>query len=427
MIEIARPNILLDALEIGVIILDSDFNIKYWNQWLEINTALSGDETMGKNLKDFYPNIDYNVLGRKIRTALRLGSPAFYDASIQNRFIEIPRIKITSSLLKYMQLQVIVSAYDVEQSLVMISIYDISDLHELKLDLSNQMNKISVLNSELKSDKDIIDSNLFIVKVDVRCSILEASSAFLRFFSLEKEAVVGEKLPNVFLDTQCDFSIKKLYQAVLDGQKFSGEVRIFVKDKEVWFDILLSPYIDEFGLGLYTIIFSDITDKKRIELLSVTDALTKLYNRYKFNEEFDNMMSRTHWVDGENSFALIISDIDHFKSVNDNFGHQNGDIVLFEAATVFSKTIRLGDVVARWGGEEFVFLLPNVNKDKALLVAEKLRVELENLSIPIVGRVTSSFGVSLYIKGDTQETIMQRADEALYKAKENGRNRVEFL
>lgn len=427
MIEIARPNILLDALEIGVIILDSDFNIKYWNQWLEINTALSGDETMGKNLKDFYPNIDYNVLGRKIRTALRLGSPAFYDASIQNRFIEIPRIKITSSLLKYMQLQVIVSAYDVEQSLVMISIYDISDLHELKLDLSNQMNKISVLNSELKRDKDIIDSNLFIVKVDVRCSILEASSAFLRFFSLEKEAVVGEKLPNVFLDTQCDFSIKKLYQAVLDGQKFSGEVRIFVKDKEVWFDILLSPYIDEFGLGLYTIIFSDITDKKRIELLSVTDALTKLYNRYKFNEEFDNMMSRTHWVDGENSFALIISDIDHFKSVNDNFGHQNGDIVLFEAATVFSKTIRLGDVVARWGGEEFVFLLPNVNKDKALLVAEKLRVELENLSIPIVGRVTSSFGVSLYIKGDTQETIMQRADEALYKAKENGRNRVEFL
>lgn len=427
MIEIARPNILLDALEIGVIILDSDFNIKYWNQWLEINTALSGDETMGKNLKDFYPNIDYNVLGRKIRTALRLGSPAFYDASIQNRFIEIPRIKITSSLLKYMQLQVIVSAYDVEQSLVMISIYDISDLHELKLDLSNQMNKISVLNSELKRDKDIIDSNLFTVKVDVRCNILEASSAFLRFFSLEKEAVVGEKLPNVFLDTQCDFSIKKLYQAVLDGQKFSGEVRIFVKDKEVWFDILLSPYIDEFGLGLYTIIFSDITDKKRIELLSVTDALTKLYNRYKFNEEFDNMMSRTHWVDGENSFALIISDIDHFKSVNDNFGHQNGDIVLFEAATVFSKTIRLGDVVARWGGEEFVFLLPNVNKDKALLVAEKLRVELENLSIPIVGSVTSSFGVSLYIKGDTQETIMQRADEALYKAKENGRNRVEFL
>lgn len=424
--EITRPNVLLDALEIGVIILDEEFNIAYWNQWLEINTTLSGDDVMGKNLRDFYPDIDYNVLGRKMRTALRLGSPAFYDASIQNRFIEIPRTKITSSLLQHMQLQVIVSTYSKEDNLVMISIYDISDLHELKLDLKNQMDKISILNNELSRDKQIIDSNLLIIKLDEQCGIIEASSAFLDFFGLEKEAILSKKVSSIFLDSQCDFSIKHLYDAIYANQKFHGEVKIYTNTQEAWFDIVLSPHTDENNNKQFTIIFGDITDKKRIELLSVTDALTKLYNRYKFNEEFDNMIHRKHWVN-DNSFALIISDIDHFKSVNDNYGHQNGDIVLFEAANSFSKTIRLGDVVARWGGEEFVFLLPNVSQDKAILVADKIRVELEKLDIPVVGKVTSSFGVTIYRDGDTMEAMMQRADEALYKAKSNGRNRVEFL
>ena len=158
MITITYPNVLLDALEIGVMIIDETFEVRYWNQWMEINTSVRSSDIIGKNLHAFYPDIDYKVLSRKIRTTLRLQSPTFYDASLQNRFIEIPRTKITTSLLKYMQLQVTISPYDVDENLVMVSIYDISDLHELKLTLQSQMEKISELNSELHRDKMIIDA-----------------------------------------------------------------------------------------------------------------------------------------------------------------------------------------------------------------------------------------------------------------------------
>ena len=106
MVTIPYPNILLDALEIGVMIIDERFEVRYWNQWLEVNTSITASDIIGKNLHDFYPEIDYKVFSRKIRTTLRLQSPTFYDASLHNRFIEIPRTKITTSLLKNMQLQV---------------------------------------------------------------------------------------------------------------------------------------------------------------------------------------------------------------------------------------------------------------------------------------------------------------------------------
>jgi len=156
------PNILLDALEHGIMIVDEAFNVVYWNQWLEINTGHDYSNMVGKSLLTFYPEIDYRTLQRKIRTTLRLNSPTFYDASLTNRFIPISRNKISSSLLSTMQLQVTISPYSIEQGMVMIAVYDISDLHELKLRLQKQMEKIAHLNSELQHYKQIIDDNLLI-------------------------------------------------------------------------------------------------------------------------------------------------------------------------------------------------------------------------------------------------------------------------
>ena len=166
------------------------------------------------------------------------------------------------------------------------------------------------------------------------------------------------------------------------------------------------------------------TDKKRLELLATTDPLTKLYNRYKFGEIFDITLMREHWKTG-NSFAIVMADIDYFKRINDTYGHQKGDEVLVGVAKSLAQTLRDGDTIARWGGEEFIFLLPYVDAKQALFVAEKLRVSIEKLGI--LGIVTLSFGVSMFMEGDTQETLVNRADSALYKAKENGRNRVELL
>jgi len=428
MVTIPYPNVLLDALEIGVMIIDENFEVRYWNQWLEINTSHSASEMIGKNLRDFYPQIDYKVLARKIRTTLRLESPTFYDASVQNRFIEIPRTKITTSLLMNMQLQVTISPYIVEDGMVMVSIYDISDLHELKLTLQSQMKKISELNSELHRDKMIIDANLLIVKMDEECKIIEATTAFLDFFGYQPESVVGNYLPRIFGEVSVDFDTIQICDAIARHQKSSGEVKaVLASGEEVWFDTVVTPLNDDESDTLsYTVIFHDISDKKRIELLSITDPLTKLFNRHKFNEVFENMVLRRHW-DEHRTFGLIIADVDHFKRVNDTFGHQSGDRVLIEVAHIFSQTIRTGDILARWGGEEFVCLLPDVDREKALYVAEKLRLAVEQLHFPDVGTITSSFGVTIFASGDTQESMMHRADLSLYKAKENGRNRVEYL
>lgn len=428
MVTIPYPNILLDALEIGVMIIDENFEVRYWNQWLEINTSQQASEIIGKNLHDFYPQIDYKVFARKIRTTLRLESPTFYDASLQNRFIEIPRTKITTSLLMNMQLQVTISPYIVEDGLVMVSIYDISDLHELKLTLQSQMKKISELNSELHRDKMIIDANLLIVKMDEECKIIEATTAFLDFFGYQQEKVVGNYLSRIFGEVSVDFDTIQICDAISRQQKSSGEVKaVLATGEEVWFDTVVTPLNDDGSDTLsYTVIFHDISDKKRIELLSITDPLTKLFNRHKFNEVFENMVLRRHW-DEHRTFGLIIADVDHFKRVNDTFGHQSGDRVLTDVAHVFSQTIRTGDILARWGGEEFVCLLPDVDREKALYVAEKLRLAVEQLYFTDVGTITSSFGVTIFTPGDTQESMMHRADSSLYKAKENGRNRVEYL
>lgn len=421
-------NIIFDSLENGTLVVDEECTVWSWNKWLEINTGIASEAIIGNNLKVFYPELDYKGFQRKIRTTLRLSTPTFYDASLSNRFITIPRNKVTTSLLKTMQLQVTISPYIPTLKRVMISIHDISDLHELKITLQHRMAEIAHLNSELKQDKQIIDANLMIVKTDCGCLITDITEAFSRFFGFEKEELVGNSLSNLFVANKQESEFLQMKDLLQKKQKWSGEMQINTKNgKKVWMDAVISPYIDEKNEVIsYTAIYHDITDKKRIELLSVTDPLTKLYNRQKFNEVFEEMLMRQHWTQG-NTFGVIIADVDHFKSVNDTYGHQAGDAVLIAMADILGETIRTSDVLARWGGEEFVVLLPDVDMKKAALVAEKYRQAIEQMNFPEVRSITASFGVTVFSHGDTQEKMIYRADVGLYRAKKNGRNRVESV
>ncbi len=421
-------NIVFDSLENGTFVADEEGVVWAWNKWLEINTGIVSEDIIGKNLELFYPEIDYKGFKRKIRTTLRLNTPTFYDASLSNRFITIPRNKITTSLLKMMQLQVTISPYILQLNRVMVSIQDISDLHELKMTLQQRMAEIAHLNNELEQDKQIIDANLMIVKTDCDCMILDATEAFHTFSGYDKEELMGYALSSFHATDKSNVDFLQMKEILQEKKKWSGEIEIKQKKGEVvWMDTVISPYLDDNGDVIsYTAIYHDITDKKRIERLSITDPLTKLYNRQKFNEVFEMLLMRRHWEHGC-SFGFIIADIDYFKKVNDIYGHQAGDRVLVSVAETFAQTIRPGDVLARWGGEEFVFLIPDVDVEKIRFVAQKLRAAIEQIDIPEVGHVTASFGISIYGEGDTQETLLHRADTALYQAKDNGRNRVEFL
>nr|WP_246187452.1 sensor domain-containing diguanylate cyclase [Moorella glycerini] len=172
--------------------------------------------------------------------------------------------------------------------------------------------------------------------------------------------------------------------------------------------------------------FIDISERKYLEeelyRLSITDPLTGAYNRRYFLEMLAREIERTRRTGLP--FALIMFDLDHFKSINDRFGHAAGDRVLKSLVAAFKERLRKTDCLARWGGEEFVILLPDTTAEGAAGLAEELRRRLSQMEIPGVGQVTASFGVTGYYTGDTVDTITQRVDSMLYRAKENGRNCV---
>ena len=157
--------------------------------------------------------------------------------------------------------------------------------------------------------------------------------------------------------------------------------------------------------------------------LSQEDSLTGLYNRRRIRELLENEIQRATRYN--TVFSVILADIDHFKAVNDQLGHQVGDQVLTKIAEIISTSVRATDLAGRWGGEEFVIISPGTDIDGGFSLAEKIRSRLESIELGEIGQKTASFGVTAFTKSDDVEEIIARADIGLYAAKQGGRNRVE--
>ena len=160
------------------------------------------------------------------------------------------------------------------------------------------------------------------------------------------------------------------------------------------------------------------------ELLRVshTDSLTGIYNRGKFNDEL------TKWIDYATRYkvplSMVIFDFDNFKRINDNYGHLVGDQVIVDTVGIISETIRQTDVFARWGGEEFVLLLPNTDIQSAKELTERLRKLIAGNTFDFGQSITCSFGLASLRDDDTEDIFLRRADELLYEAKEAGKNMI---
>ena len=167
---------------------------------------------------------------------------------------------------------------------------------------------------------------------------------------------------------------------------------------------------------------------EQVEIAADTDRLTGLANRRRMDEFLEAML--TLFPEEKQSFSLIIADVDHFKHYNDAHGHQLGDVVLASVAAIFKNSIRRGDLAARFGGEEFVVILPNCEKDNAMLIANKMRETIAVEKFPYqqqqpLGNLTCTFGVATFPEdADTKELLLKKADDCLYKGKAGGRNKV---
>ncbi len=165
-----------------------------------------------------------------------------------------------------------------------------------------------------------------------------------------------------------------------------------------------------------------------IEKLAIYDDLTQVYNRrqmYKLLEEQKALADR-----GVHPFSLCIFDLDRFKKINDTHGHEKGDIVLKTIAQAVQKSLRDYDYIARYGGEEFVLILTNTDKDEAIVCAERVRKLIENIAIegiPESFGITISIGIAKYEPVESVQDVINRADTAMYKAKDLGRNKVEYM
>ncbi|MDP2283555.1 MAG: diguanylate cyclase [Pseudohongiella sp.] len=232
---------------------------------------------------------------------------------------------------------------------------------------------------------------------------------------------------------------------------FRGQMEYLCKDGSTyWCDVVATPILAEDGslvelLGVSRDISAqkrqeaelkkakDATEalnraleeaNKRLGKMATTDTLTGLWNRRHFEDRVSQeMLSADRYG---HPLSVLIFDIDHFKRVNDTYGHLAGDDVLVELSARARQHIRATDLACRWGGEEFMILMPNTNAEEAMGVAEKLRAAFAANPIAGIGMITASFGVATYQTHESLDLWISRVDRALYEAKASGRNAVQF-
>lgn len=224
------------------------------------------------------------------------------------------------------------------------------------------------------------------------------------------------------------FDIKSLIEKVKDNDMRIDGIETTIEDKDgKIISVVLSAVSGKYD-GDEVVIFNmfDITLQKKAEDIlrntAIKDELTGLYNRHFLESIMEGEFGRAERY--KIPLSVILLDLDYFKRVNDNWGHPVGDTVLKLTADIVKENIRKSDFAIRIGGEEFLILMPNTDLKGAAVTAEKLRLKIEKTSHPIIGSFTASFGVAERNIGEKYQNLYHRVDEALYKAKENGRNAV---
>lgn len=376
----------------------------------DVNMPKMNGLDMCKRIKEINPNIPIVI------------TSAYNDSKFLKKAIELG---ITSYAMKPVDL------------------YDLIDTIEKACEplfLRKQLQTINIsletkVQEEIKKIKSILDAQDNMVILTNGQNITNSNKKFLDFFAkenLESYLIESTCLCTKFIEEEGFFHL-----GVLENNEFwidylqeLNELDKVVKMKNAYnqdrvFTINIDNY--ENKNEYYVISLTDITELKEksnlYEYQANHDTLTGLYNRHKFKEIFSNEFKRAKRY--RNDLSIIIFDIDDFKLINDNQGHLIGDEVLKVIGSIITSNVREHDIIVRWGGEEFIVLLPQTDKEGATIVAEKIRRSIEDReNHTFEFKMTTSCGISTLLSEDSEDTLLKRADLGLYIAKDNGKNQI---
>jgi len=228
-----------------------------------------------------------------------------------------------------------------------------------------------------------------------------------------------------------DAFYKDLWETLLSGKTYSNVLTNKKKDGQIYYEELtISPMFDEdHRIENFVATGKDITQRikmeQKLQRYATTDELTNLSNRRRGNELLDIELDRFHRY--QSSFAILMIDIDHFKNINDTYGHDIGDQVLQQLGKVLTLHIRKSDALMRWGGEEFLIIAVHMSQNELISFANKLIAAVNSYTFDKASDLTISIGATLCQENETKANLLKRVDKALYKAKKSGRNRVVYL
>lgn len=287
--------------------------------------------------------------------------------------------------------------------------------------------RLERFNKELLNTNLLIDKYFILIKSDLEGNIIHANDTFLKLTSYTQDQLVGLSYCSLCSGDTADSLESECFNTTDKEGKYDGVLECKRSDGSLyWADThIVAEYDENNNKTGYLIFQQDVTQKVALEKASITDTLTQVNNRMRFDQISLQRLEEYSRYDQISS--LIICDIDDFKQINDKYGHSKGDEVLKAFAKVLKQNVRFTDTLARWGGEEFVILLPQADITHAVAAADKIRLAIQKHDFDCDESITASFGVSMTQSDDTQTHWFNRADQALYLAKENGKNSVNYV
>lgn len=406
--EVMEMENFIKVITDGVAILDQNKKFIYVNDKLTQITGYTKEEFINRDFVELSPRKDRD----NVESILE---KAFFETSLEsfnkNCIAKDGRVLV---------LNVILSKFSDNNSKFIAIIKDITDE--------------TIMDKRISEYISIVNDNLISSRTDLKGQITEVSNAFCKISGYEEEELLGENHRIVKHQDTDPKLYKEIWGKLKNDESWKGEIKNRKKDgKAYWVEAYIAPEYDYWGEKKgYISIRHDITDKKQIEEVTMTDELTGIYNRRFFNTIMPRVLNGAKRDNRLICFAML--DIDNFKLYNDTYGHQEGDIALQKVATTIQKYCkRADDYYFRLGGEEFVIVLSMDNKTTAFDHLCKIKDSIEDMKIKhkfnsVSQYMTVSIGM-VCINGqniESLESLYNKADILLYCSKSNGRNCVTF-